>query len=59
MFFNEEYVFRELKQKIKRLRKEFNFKDFVKYSTQKINLNKFFYIEKVLQQEEKNFSSKN
>ena len=58
MLFDEDYIFRKLKQKIKRLRKKFDFKDSVKYSTQKIDLNEFFYIKKVLQQE-KSFSSKN
>ena len=58
MLLNEEHVSRELKQKVKRLREEFNLRNPVKYSTQKVDLNKFFYIEKILQQEE-NFSSKN
>ena len=59
MLSDEEHIFRELKQKIKHFKKEFNFRDSVKYFTQKINLDRFFYIEKVLQQEEKNFNSKN
>ena len=52
MFLNEEHISRKLKQKTKHLRKEFDFRNSVKYFTQKINLNKFFYIERVLQQEE-------
>ena len=55
---DEKYIFRKLKQKVERLRKEFGFRDLVRYSTQKVNLDKFSYIEKVLQQRE-NFSSKN
>ena len=58
VFPDEEYIFKELKQKVKRLREKFNLKNPVKYSTQKVDFNKFSYIEKVLQQKE-NFSSKN
>ena len=59
IFSNEEHIFRKLKQKIKRFKEKFDFRNSARYSTQKINLNKFFYIEKILQQEEENFSSKN
>ena len=45
VFFDEEHVFKELKQKVKRLKKKFNFRDSVKYSTQKIDFNIFFYID--------------
>ena len=55
---DEEYIFRELRQKVERLRKKFDLRDSVRYSTQKVDFNKFSYIEKVLQQEE-DFSSKN
>ena len=59
VFPNEKYVFRELKQKVERFKKEFDFKNSAKYFTQKINFNKFFYIEKIIQQEKENFSLKN
>ena len=55
---DEEYIFRKLKQKVERFREKFDLKDPVRYSTQKVDLDKFSYIEKVLQQE-KSFSSKN
>ena len=58
MLFNEEHVFRKFKQKIKRLRNEYDLKNLVQYFIQKIKFNNFVYIEKVLQQE-KNFNSKN
>ena len=58
MLSNEDHIFRELKQKIEHLKKEFDLRNFARYSTQKIDLNKFLYIEKILQQEEKNFNSK-
>ena len=56
---NKDYIFRELKQKIKRLKKEFDLKKSARYFTQKVNFNKFLYIEKVLQQEKESFNSKN
>ena len=55
---DEEHISRKLKQKVERLRKEFGLRDSVRYSTQKVDLKKFSYIEKILQQEE-GFSSKN
>ena len=58
VFPDEEHIFKELKQKIECLRKKFNFRNSIKYFTQKVDLNKFSYIEKILQQE-KSFSSKN
>ena len=58
MLLDEEHIFRKLKQKIKRLKKKFDLRNSVKYFTQKINFNKFFYIKKILQQK-KNFSLKN
>ena len=58
MLFNEEHIFKEFKQKVKRLKEKFDLKNPVRYFTQKIDFKKFSYIEKILQQEE-NFSSKN
>ena len=58
MLLNEKYIFRNFRQKIKRFKEEFDFRNLVKYFTQKINFNKFFYIKKILQQR-KNFNSKN
>ena len=55
---DEEHISWKFKQKIKHLKKKFDFRNSVKYFTQKINFNKFFFIEKVLQQEE-DFNSKN
>ena len=58
MLSDEGYISKELRQKIERLREEFDLRDPVRYSTQKVDLDKFLYIKKVLQQEE-SFSSKN
>ena len=58
VLFDEGYILRKLRQKVESLRKKFDLRDPVRYSTQKIDLDKFSYIEKILQQEE-NFSSKN
>ena len=58
VFSDEEHIFKKLKQKVKRLREKFDLRDPVRYSTQKVDLKKFSYIKKILQQE-KNFSSKN
>ena len=58
MFSDKEYILKKLKQKIKHLKEKFDLRNSVKYFIQKINLNKFFNIKRVLQQE-KDFSSKN
>ena len=55
---DEGHISRELRQKIERLREEFGLRDPVRYPTQKVDLKKFSYIEKVLQQGEGS-SSKN
>ncbi len=57
IFFDENHIFRELKQMIEIIRKRFNLCDSKKYSLKKINLNWFQYIKQVLK--EQTFSSKN
>ena len=52
------HIPRELRQKVERLRQEFDLRDPVRYPTQKVDPNKFSYIGKVLQQGEGS-SSKN
>ncbi len=49
ILFNEEYIFRKLKQMIKVIRKKFDLYDSKKYSLKKINLNWFQYIKQVLE----------
>ena len=44
VFFNEDHIFRELKQMMKVIRKRFNLCDSKKYSQKKVNLNRFQYI---------------
>ncbi len=57
VLFDENHIFRKLKQMIKVIRKRFNLCDSKKYSFKKINSNQFQYIKQVLK--EKAFSSKN
>ena len=54
---DEEHITRELRQMIKKIRKEFNMCDLKKYSHKKVNLNRFQYNEQVLKEEA--FSLKN
>ncbi len=44
VFFNEDYIFRKLKQMTKVIRERFNLYDLKKYSLKKINSNWFQYI---------------
>jgi len=57
VLFDENHIFRELKQMTKVIRKRFDLCDSKKHSQKKINLNQFQYIEQVL--EKWAFSSKN
>ncbi len=57
VFFDENYIFRKLKQIIKVIKKRFDLYNLKKYSLKKINLNWFQYIKQVLK--ERTFSSKN
>ena len=57
ILFDENHIFRELRQMIKVIRERFNLCNSKKYSFKKINLNWFQYMKQVLK--EKAFSSKN
>jgi len=57
ILFNEDYIFKELRQMIKVIRKRFDLCDSKKYSQKKVNSNRFQYIKQVL--EKQAFSSKN
>jgi len=57
VLFNEDHIFRELKQMMKVIRKRFNLCDSKKYSQKKVNLNRFQYIKQVLEKQAS--SSKN
>ncbi len=57
VLFNENNIFRELKQMTEVIRKRFDLCDLKKYSQKKVNLNQFQYIKQVL--EKWAFSSKN
>ena len=57
VLFNENHIFKELKQMMKVIRERFDLCDLKKYSQRKINSNWFQYIKQVL--EEWAFSSKN
>ncbi len=49
VLFDENHIFRELKQMIKVIRKRFDLCDSKKYSQKKVNLNWFQYIKQVLE----------
>ena len=55
---DEEHIFRKLRVMIKNVRKKFDMCDSKKYSHKKVDLDRFQYIEQVLQEEEA-FSLKN
>jgi len=57
VLFDENHIFRKLRQMTEVIRKRFDLCDSKKYSLKKINLNRFQYIEQVLK--EKASSSKN
>jgi len=49
VLFDENHIFRELKQMTEVIRKRFDLCDSKKHSQKKINLNQFQYIEQVLE----------
>ncbi len=57
VLFDENHIFRKLRQMTKVIRERFNLCDLKKYLLKKINLNWFQYIKQVLK--EQTFSSKN
>ncbi len=57
VLFDENYIFKELKQMIKVIRKKFDLCNSKKYSQKKINSNWFQYIKQVLKKQA--FNSKN